>query len=74
MQGRMRSRLSRALFPATPQDQVLQDILDDTPAFENFNNTGILIHAATGLSCQVEDNVMLRGSWVPLRLDCSPAA
>ena len=35
----MRSRLSRALFPATPQDQVLQDILDDTPAFENFNNT-----------------------------------
>ena len=35
MQGRMRSRLSRALFPATPQDQVIQDILDDTePMFD----------------------------------------
>ena len=74
MQVRARSRLSRALFQATPQDLVLQDVLDNAAAFEDFNNTGILIHVATGLSCHVDQSVFCRESWTMLRLDCAPAA
>ena len=74
MQVRVRSRLSRALFQATPQDLVLQDVLDNAAAFQDFNNTGILIHVATGLSCHVDQSVFCRESWTMLRLDCAPAA
>jgi hypothetical protein len=74
MQVRVRSRLSRALFQATPQDLVLQDVLDNVAAFQDFNNTGILIHVATGLSCHVDQNIFCRESWIMLRLNCAPAA
>jgi hypothetical protein len=74
MQVRARSRLSRALFQATPQDLVLQDVLDNAAAFQDFNNSGILIHVATGLSCHVDQSLFSRESWTVLRLHCAPAA
>ena len=72
--GAMQGRVRRTLFQATPQDLVLQDVLDNAPAFQDFNNTGILIHVATGLSCQVDQSVFRRESWILFRLHCAPAA